>query len=425
MLYERWCEIAERQRSELALVDTGLGRRWRFAELLEAGHASAGPVTSALSFAQGTGSEFVIETIRAWRTHQVFCPLETGQSPPAVPGPPPGIVHLKTTSASTGAPRLVALTAGQLAADADQIVATMGLRPDWPNLGVISLAHSYGFSSLVLPLLLHGIPLILLPAPLPELLRTAGQFSSGATLPAVPALWRIWHDAGAIPTQVRLAISAGAPLPVALEREVFLERQLKIHNFYGASECGGIAYDPTQTPRTDEAGVGRPMVGVEVRLGEGGCLEVRSPAVGETYWPAGDPALSGRAFRTSDLAELRDGWVFLRGRAGDQINVAGRKVAPETVEAALRGAPGVRDCLVFGVPDATPDRGERIVAAVVTSGGADVDALRRALLERLAGWQVPREWWFVESLAVNQRGKRSRAEWRARFLESHAPRAPV
>ena len=49
---------------------------------------------------------------------------------------------------------MVAFTAAQLMADAENIVTTMGLRPDWPNLGVLSLAHSYGFSNLVLPLLL-------------------------------------------------------------------------------------------------------------------------------------------------------------------------------------------------------------------------------------------------------------------------------
>ena len=56
----------------------------------------------------------------------------------------------------------------------------MGLRPDWPNLGVISLAHSYGFSNLVLPLLLHGIPLILAPSPLPEAVRQAAGGRAGA-----------------------------------------------------------------------------------------------------------------------------------------------------------------------------------------------------------------------------------------------------
>ena len=69
------------------------------------------------------------------------------------------------------------------------------------------------------------------------------------TLPAVPALWRVWNDADAIPPSTRLAISAGAPLPVAVEREIFQRQGLKVHNCYGASECGGIAYDATMDPR--------------------------------------------------------------------------------------------------------------------------------------------------------------------------------
>ena len=88
-------------------------------------------------------------------------------------------------------------------ADAENIVATMGLRADWPNLGVISMAHSYGFSNLVLPLLLHGIPLILAPAPLPEIIRRAAENEPAITLAAVPAMWRAWHEADAIPPGVR------------------------------------------------------------------------------------------------------------------------------------------------------------------------------------------------------------------------------
>ena len=160
-----------------------------------------------------------------------LCPLEAGHKPLEIPKPPGHIVHLKMTSATTGAPRLVAFTAPQLMADAENIMATMGLRADWPNLGVISLAHSYGFSNLVLPLLLHGIPLILLDSALPEILRRTADAELGITLAAVPALWRAWHDAQAISANVRLAISAGAPLPLPLERSVFSRFNLKIHNF--------------------------------------------------------------------------------------------------------------------------------------------------------------------------------------------------
>src|SRR4029079_19267730 len=128
--------------------------------------------------------------------NQVVYPLEHEQTPPMIPATvPTGVVHLKTTSASTGPARIIAFTAPQLMADAENIVSTMGLRPDWPNLGVISLAHSYGFSNLVLPLLLHGIPLVLVPTPLPEAVRRTAESEPAVTLAAVPALWRAWHDA--------------------------------------------------------------------------------------------------------------------------------------------------------------------------------------------------------------------------------------
>jgi hypothetical protein len=65
--------------------------------------------------------------------------------------------------------------AEQLIADAKNIVETMGLRSAWPNVTVISLAHSYGFSNVVLPLALHGIPLIIARGALPEALREAAE----------------------------------------------------------------------------------------------------------------------------------------------------------------------------------------------------------------------------------------------------------
>jgi len=296
----------------------------------------------------------------------------------------------------------------------------MGLRPDWPNLGVISLAHSYGFSNLVLPLLLHGIPLILAPSPLPEAVRRAAAGERALTLAAVPALWSAWHQAGAIPEQVRLAISAGAPLSAALERAVFESTGLKIHNFYGSSECGGIAYDAASKPRAEDDGAGAPMKNVQVTLNDDGCVLVTSRAVGETYWPESEAALGGGRFQTSDLAELKDGWVYLRGRLSDQINVAGRKVSPASIERVLALHSAVRECLVLGLPSDDADRTEVIAACVAADARVEADQLKQFLLARLPAWQVPRQWWLVESLSANSRGKLSRAEWRKRFIERTA-----
>jgi acyl-CoA synthetase (AMP-forming)/AMP-acid ligase II len=304
-----------------------------------------------------------------------------------------------------------------LPADADNIVASMGLRADRPNLGVISLAHSYGFSNLVTPLLLHGIPLILGPSVLPEAIRLAAADEKCLTLAAVPAIWRSWHEARAIPPNVRLAISAGAPLPWPLEREIFASWGLKIHNFYGASECGGIAYDASETPREDGALAGTPLCGVNLSLNGDGCLRVQSRAVGQTCWPQADEALAGGSFQTTDVAELRDGLVFLRGRLSDQIHVAGRKFWPETVERALLAHPRVRECLVLGAPSGQAERTETILAVVAAS--ATESELKEFLQETLPAWQVPREWRFVASLSAGPRGKISRAEWRRRLLAGH------
>jgi len=414
MLYERWQRIARDHQHQIALTDLTSDRRWTFAELAAATNQKSSS-SGEVRFPQGNGAEFIFEVLRAWCSAAVVCPLEIGQVPSAVKRPQKGIAHLKTTSATTAAARLVAFTAEQLAADAENIVATMGLRPEWPNLGVISLAHSYGFSNLVTPLLLHGIPLILVNSPLPEALRRAASTASEVTLPAVPALWRAWHEADAVPANIRIAISAGAPLPLPLETEVFEKCGLKIHNFYGATECGGIAYDLSSIPRTDASCVGAPMQNVKLSVNDEGCLEVRGAAVGQSYWPEPAASLEAGSYRTSDLVEMKEGAVFLRGRASDQINVAGRKVSPETVERALLKHPQVRECLVFGAPSSEAERSEIVVACVAATAGVDSESLKQFLLAQLPAWQVPREWRFVESLAPNQRGKLSRAEWRVKL----------
>ncbi len=418
MLYERWRQIAGVRGHEVALRDLSSGEHWSFAALsrLVEGRPSDG---DAVIYPQGHSPKFILAVLRAWRGNAVVCPLEADQKPPSIPLPPAPSCHLKTTSATTGGPRTIAFTEEQLAADAENIVATMGLRPDWPNLGVISMAHSYGFSNLVLPLLLHGIPLFLLPSPLPEVVRCAMANEPGLTLAAVPALWRAWHEASAIPRNVRLAISAGAPLQTKLERAVYDAYGLKIHNFYGSSECGGIVYDRTEQPRLDDDYVGAPMQNVHLALNENRCIEVRSRAVGETYWPDAEDTLGAGCFQTSDLADLKDDQVYLRGRLSDLINVAGRKIVPAAIERVLREHAAVTDCLVFGVPASDLNRGDQIVACVEKRGNGDAEELRQFLLHKLPGWQVPREWWFVESLSANGRGKLSRAEWRRGYLHRH------
>ena len=111
MLYERWREIAEKQRDKIALRDFASGRRWTFAELFAAGESwDVAPAASPASvggvvFPQGHSPEFILGLLAAWRENQMVCPLEPGQLPPEISLPPKNCVYFKSTSATTGSPR--------------------------------------------------------------------------------------------------------------------------------------------------------------------------------------------------------------------------------------------------------------------------------------------------------------------------------
>ena len=413
-LYSQWLTVAKARGQKLALRELASGREWSFADLHEL--AKTAPPSPPLLHSTTRGLNFVLDVLRSWRDGTVLLPDDgSGMAPPPQAALGRDLCHLKITSGSGGVRRCVMFRAEQLAADAAHIVATMGLREDWPNLGVISMAHSYGFSNLVLPLLLYGVPLWMLENPLPETLRRVLHPGHPLTLPAVPALWQAWERVGMDLAPIRLAISAGAPLDLALETAVFNRSGVKIHNFYGSSECGGIAYDGTASPRTQATLAGTPMLGVSVSVDPAsGCLRITSPAVADGYLHADPPAdaaasPAGGTWLSQDVARLDEQQaVHLLGRAGDFISVAGHKIAPAVIEELLQRVAGVHCCVVFGVPSPHAIRAEDVGACV-----------NRALGERPSIYQ-PRHWWRCDELHPDARGKVSRSHWRRQWLAQHA-----
>ena len=333
---------------------------------------------------------------------------------------PPGAANvqghlLKVTSGTTAEPRVIRFSAAQLLADCDNICDTMGLGADDRNYGVISFAHSYGFSNLITPLLCRGIRLVAAWDAMPRALVDGLSSSKATVFPAVPALFRALGELRGVGSSLRLCISAGAPLARDVARKFLDGWGLKIHSFYGASECGGICYDSSESPEVREGYVGSPLRNVEVRMEGAGPsqIEVRGKAVGSGYHPEGDSEnLKDGVFRPSDLLELDNDGYVIAGRVSDLINVGGRKVNPGNIERVLRMSPRVRDVVVLGIPSGS--RGEEVAACV--AGDATEDELRRLCFGSLPGWQVPRRWLFCKEIPVNARGKISRADLRARML---------
>lgn len=236
---------------------------------------------------------------------------------------------------------------------------------------------------------------------------------TGATvLPGTPLFYQAFAGMEDVPPlrALRLCISAGGPLSRSVASGFSEKFDRKVHSFYGASECGGIAYDASEAGDYEDNFAGTPMRNVRVTfLAESGpsLIRVASGAVGDGYFPSDDPDTLGCGnFFPSDLILRSERGLSLAGRVCDIINVAGRKLNPLEVEAQLAAFPGVRQAVVFGVP--SPLRHEEPVACV--AGAVSVAELLRHCHSVLSAWQVPRDVWVVEEIPANDRGKISRRE---------------
>jgi len=344
-------------------------------------------------------------------------PASGGESAAPLPA---GSAYVKLTSGSTGRPRGIPATASQLLADARHIIEGMDVAPDLVNIAAISLSHSYGLASLVLPLVIQGSPLLLVPAAAGQPLVRALSIDRPAFFPGVPVLYETLARADApaiVPRGLRTCISAGAPLR-SRTAEAFRRRTgVAVRAFYGTSETGGICFDASpegDAAETIEGCVGTPLPGVHVTLeGEEGRVVVSSDAVAHGYVGAGATAVDGGGeflaggFRTGDTGRFDDGGgrrsLCLTGRAGSVVNVSGRKVNPVEVEAVLSTMPGVRDAAVLGVPDES--RGEALVACLVADPGVSRDDVVAHLRAALAAHKIPRRFLFMNELARTARGK--------------------
>jgi acyl-coenzyme A synthetase/AMP-(fatty) acid ligase len=342
------------------------------------------------------------ETARQLEAHALY--LDGEFHAPGLPGKPkptrsPSICCVKVTSGSDGLAKSVPCRAEHLLADGQQVSATMGIRPGDRNLAAIPLGHSYGLGNLVMPLILRGTAMVTAADYLPRQLAEWIARYRVTVLPLVPALFRVL--AGLPPgidlAPVRTAISAGAVLSPEVARAFFERYAIRIHNFYGSSETGGICYDRTGNASLSGRSVGRPLEGVAITV-KGGRITVQSPAV----------ALRGGRWRLNDAAEWNGrGELVLLGRRGQGANIGGKKVHPLEVERALRALPGVTDAMVW----LGQSHGRDLLFAAVETARARGE-LEQGLAERLPAWKLPRAYVLARDLPRTARGKLDHAALR-------------
>lgn len=341
------------------------------------------------------------------------------------------------TSGTTGVPKGAVLSHLNLVMNATVCAFdSHDVRHDDIALGALPLFHAFGQTVSMNATWRAGATLVLLPrfdaARAVELMAAEGVntfhgvptmyvnlVAAAATAPELPAL--------------RLAISGGASLPVAVLERFEKAFGVPVYEGYGLSETSPTASVNQPVFGTKPGSIGHPLWGVDVEIaradvegriellpaGELGEVVVRGHNVFSGY--LGRPEATAEAvvdgwFRTGDLGTKdADGFLAIVDRKKDVIIRGGFNVYPREVEEVLMRHPDVAQVAVIGLPDDV--HGEEICAVVVAAPGSAPDAAEITAWskEHLGRHKYPRRVEFTGELPLGPSMKVLKRELRVTY----------
>ncbi len=332
------------------------------------------------------------------------------------------------TSGTSGRPKGVMLTSGNLAANVRQCVQWVGFTSGDSLLGVVPQFHSFGLTVLtVLPLSI-GATVVYTARFMPRKILTLLERHRPTAFIAIPSMYSALLSTKSATADhfksLRWTVSGAEPLLDGVF-DGFRERfGVVINEGYGLTETGPVA----NWCRPDEHrrhSVGPALPGVEERIispsgevlgvDEDGEILIRGPNVMPGYYRRPEETAAAfdedGFFRTGDMGRIdADGHLYITGRIKEMLIIAGENVFPREIEEILDAHPSVKASAVIGSTDES--RGEVALAFVELEDDATFDerGLRAHCRERLAQYKVPREIRCLDRLPRNPTGKIMRRE---------------
>ncbi len=327
------------------------------------------------------------------------------------------------TSGTSGLPKGVCQTFGNLRHDIEASIDKARLRPDHRFLGVLPQFHSFGLTALLLVPVTLGASVYFIPRFHPAtVIETIREQRINVTLMIASmytALLKSKKRPGEDLSMIEHAVSGGEALLDAV-RDQFAERfGVNLLQGYGMTEAAPVV--SLNMPWANRLGtVGQPLKGIEVRAfdddakplspDEIGELWLRGPTVMQGYFKQPDATreviTEDGWYKTGDMGSVdAEGYITVTGRKKEMIIVGGENVYPREIESVLSRHPAVTECAVIGQADAS--RGEVVVAFVTTQDGSDVSeiALRDFCRDHIAGFKVPRRVIISDDLPRGPTGK--------------------
>lgn len=328
------------------------------------------------------------------------------------------------TSGTTGRPKGVVLSHGNVAWNSFNVLIDTDLRHDEVSLVCAPLFHVAGLNMITLPTLLKGGTVVLHSAFDPQRALATIETNRVTCVFGVPAMFSAiaqldeWEQADL--SSLRTVMCGGAPVPLALIR-TYLDRGILFLQGYGMTETSpGALFLDAEHAATKAGTAGVPSFFTDVRVvrpdmtetaaGESGEIVVAGPNIMQGYWGLPEETAAavtdGEWFHSGDVAVRDDdGYVRVSDRIKDLIISGGENISPAEVENAFYEHPAVAECAVIGVPDERWGEVGRAVVVTKPDAHPSEEELLAHLDGRIARFKKPKSVVFVESLPRGGAGK--------------------
>jgi long-chain acyl-CoA synthetase len=338
------------------------------------------------------------------------------------------------TSGTTGKPKGAMLTHKNLYSNAQDVSDYLKMSESDKVITVLPMFHVFCLTVALNAPLMNGATILIMPKFSPKDVFELAKKYEATVFAGVPTMYNfLLQQPGVYPDDLqslRLCISGGASMPVALLKNFEQKFNVMISEGYGLSEAAPVTcFNPLDRPRKPGS-IGTSIINVEnkvvnelgeeVPTGEVGELIVRGPNVMKGYYKMPEDTevtIRNGWLYTGDLATMDDeGYFYIVDRKKDMINVGGYNVYPREVEEVLYSHPEIVEVAVLGVPD--PNFGEAVKCFVVSKNKDITESeLISYCSEHLAKYKIPSRIDFLEELPKNTTGKILRRALKVKVLE--------